>query len=185
MFMKTQEVLWCEWNSETEKFDKFFSFLDLFRDRIESFFTTLKEESRVKFYEVHYWDIGQLHQYRPSKYWGKDENVDREIFEWYEYDDGPGQSIAEWVLTKKGNAFFIETLKSCFVPGYWTIHQVKAARDFIPARQKSLLLFKTEADMKQHLCAYPCIYDFCIDPNGVKFAIQTEIQLSLVKNAES
>ena len=171
--MKTQEVLWCEWNSETEKFDKFYPFLDLFRDRIESFFSSLKEESRVKFYEIHYWDIGQLRQYRPSEYWGKDEN-----------DDGPDAKAAEWVLTKKGNALFLETLKSCFVPGYWSIHQVKTERDWVPIQQKSLLLFKTEADMKQHLRAHPYVYDFCIDPNGVKFAIQMEIQLSLIKNAE-
>lgn len=183
--MRTQEVLWCEWNFETEKFDKFSSFLNLFRDRIESFFSSLKEESRIRFYEVYYWDIGQLRPFRPSENWGGNEDIDREIFVWYEYDDGPDAKAAEWVLTKKGNALFLETLKSCFVPGYWSIHQVKTERDWVPIQQKSLLLFKTEADMKQHLRAHPYVYDFCIDPNGVKFAIQMEIQLSLIKNAES
>ena len=181
--MKTQEVF-ASRNFDKQNFD----FFD--RKRIEKYFLLPEEKRRNDFFAINYWDIGQLEQFEAREDLAKDQNPNPEVFDWVEFDNGfepSDENHSKFVLSRNGHEMFRETFLSCFISGYWTLHNTRNPMlDGPNCQQYSLLIFASKEMMKKHLCTYPNVYSFCIDPNGIKHSIQTRIEIDLVKeNAES
>lgn len=179
--MKLQEVLCCK--RYPEEPDR--TFISVKKNEIEKFFSPSPEKknnSFFRYFRIPSWDIGQLDRFEAPdpEDQSEDQKPDPEIFNWVEAPaDEENEASAEFVLSNKGFELLQETLSGCFVPGYWTLHQLQ----HIPFEsQNSILIFNSEDEMKRHLRAYPHTYRFCIDPSGVRREIKIRIEIDLEKD---
>lgn len=177
--MKTQEALACSFEDSSERF----TLLHQEKKRIEAFFALEENKRRKDFFEVYQCYIGQLERFEIPE---DDKNIDLEIFQRMDSDIS-GLPLSEedssFVLTSKGFFLLKETFVSCFVPEYWNLHQLISTIYGGPACQRfSILLFKSEEAMKEHMRTYPNMYQYCIDPSGVRREIKIRIEIDLEKD---
>lgn len=174
--MKTQEALAHRYEDSSDSFPLILQE----KKRIETFFALQEDKKRKSFFEIDQCQIGQLDRFEIPESISKDQNPDPEIFEWRDFEEN-----STFILSDKGFSQMLEILVSCFIPGYWNLHQLAPTLFGGPICQRfSILLFNSEETMKEHLRTHSNMYRFCIDPTGAKHSIQTRIEIDLVKEKD-